>query len=516
MKTRQWLILCSLASIAACTKRDFNTSDNSQPLAWAVTSNGWTAADEQGFSDYVKKIGDARKAGQCSAVAQCMAMVPPGNLPAEKLTENFKPDCGRLAFLLRAYYAYRMRLPFAYSEIDNPTLEGRYTAGGNRVTGHTDQADFDYLEDFFGSAVGSFFTAYYRIPASTDIKSPNAFADIYPVSMSHDGVRPGTVYYDTNGHIAIVLDVKADGSIDTWNGHPDGSNSLRTFNTVNFAPPSSSRNLGGFLRFRGWKTKGNSADLRAIPNPEQPSFSLEQYGTRMHNGKEYTNYFEWVKARLGNGGKTNPLLQFRGMVEELCTKLQDRNVSVQKAIDAGLSNAKHPGLPPNIFGAEGDWESYSTPSGDLRSKMGYSELYSLVKQSISAIAANNRADYDFAGTANDLAKAYMSAWNEYNAKPTCVANARNSKGGAMPITLQTALKTTFDWSFDPYHCEELRWGQTGTATCNSGADKIDIYNKEAKLRWNTVKNSAVTTDYEYGNNSTKPATDFMPIIQPLL
>jgi hypothetical protein len=169
-------------------------------------------------------------------------------------------------------------------------------------------------------------------------------------------------------------------------------------------------------------------------------------------------------------------------------------------------------MPRNIFGAAGDWETYSTPSSDLRVKLAFLGLYSLVEKSLSALGSNNRSEYDFSGSRNDLAGAYAREWSSKNGSSECTANARNSNGGAMSISLDSAMKTVFDWSFDPYQCPELRWGITGSSTCNSDGNKLEMYTKQAKLRWNTNKDANANTDYNFGNNSSKPTTDFSPLL----
>lgn len=504
------------ASLGACKARTFDSpGDGALPLAWEVSSDGWTAADEQGFSDYVKKIGAARQANQCTQVVECIAKVAPSNLAPEAMPSLGTIDCGRLPFLLRAYYAYRMRLPFAYQTITNATLAGRYTAEGNQVTGFRDQSGVPTVEKFFRSAVGNYFTAYYRIPTENNPAAPGAFADTYPVAINSVGVRPGTVYYDVAGHVAIVIAVNGDGSIVTWNGHPDNTNDMREFSEANFPnPPSGKRKLGGFLRFRSWKAVGNAADKKAVPNSVQEGYSLEQYEKPW--AAQGKNFYNFVQERLGSGGKMDPVAKFSGMVAELCAKITDRAVAVQSAVDFGLVKAVHPGLPRNIFQAENPWEKYSSPGSDMRSKMAFTALHSYVQNTLNAYQAGQIAPYSFSGTAAALAKAYMAAWTSIKAKPECTAKAKNSVGGAMPIGIEDAMINAYEWSFDPYHCPELRWGRQNASTCITDAQKNDIYKKEAKLRWNTLKDSEANTGFDFGNNSSRPVSNFLPLLSQYL
>ncbi len=510
-------LIFSVAAVAACKPRAFNNADDgAQPLAWDVTSSGWTAADEQGFSDYVEKIGTARMEGKCnsSSVVDCVAKVPPGNLAPEPVPNMGTIDCGRLPFLLRAYYAYRMKLPFAYTKINNATLEGRYTP--NDVTGFRDQATSESVSGFFKSAVGAYFTAYYRIPTETDPNALNAFSDTYSVATDRVGIRPGTIYYDVAGHIAIVVKVYPDGTIDTWNGHPDGTNTIKEFNDANFPSlPSGSRKLGGFMRFRSWKAVGNGADKKAVPNPSQEAFGLEQYGrTWVKEGK---TFYEWVEKKLAIE-PINPMFRFPRRVKELCSSIGTRVYSVQKTVKAGLASQPHPGsLPPNIFQAKGDWEEYSTPGGDMRIRSGFIGLRKLVSESLAAVSQKNSSKYIYKGSANDLAREILASWNQFVASPRCIHSPSDSTGNAMPMNLEMAMKTVFDWSFDPYHCPELRWGQLTRATCPADGVKRSLFDKQAKLRWNTKKpDGAESTGFDYGNNATRPEIEFMSALKPYL
>ena len=63
------------------------------------------------------------------------------------------------------------------------------------------------------------------------------------------------------------------------------------------------------------------------------------------------------------------------MVASNCADLCYRADAVNLALEAGLQNQAEPQrLPVNIYGTEGDWETYSTPSRDARLKTAFKEL----------------------------------------------------------------------------------------------------------------------------------------------
>ncbi len=63
------------------------------------------------------------------------------------------------------------------------------------------------------------------------------------------------------------------------------------------------------------------------------------------------------------------------MVDSNCNDLHYRYDAVVLALRAGLQNKAEPErLPANIYGTEGDWENFSTPSRDARLKTAFKEL----------------------------------------------------------------------------------------------------------------------------------------------
>ncbi len=71
----------------------------------------------------------------------------------------------------------------------------------------------------------------------------------------------------------------------------------------------------------------------------------------------------------------DPLAEIRDMVASNCADLSYRADAVTMGLEAGLENQTEPErLPVNIYGTDGDWEDYSTPSRDARLKTAFKEL----------------------------------------------------------------------------------------------------------------------------------------------
>lgn len=55
------------------------------------------------------------------------------------------------------------------------------------------------------------------------------FRDTYPVAINRNSIKPGTVLYDPNGHIAVVYEVTTNGKVHLIDAHPDNSLTAITY-----------------------------------------------------------------------------------------------------------------------------------------------------------------------------------------------------------------------------------------------------------------------------------------------
>ena len=153
-------------------------------------------------------------------------------------------------------------------------------------------------------------------------------------------------------------------------------------------------------------------------------------------------------------------------VQALCNDLQDRVTAVDRARQDGIARRAHPTrLPTNIYGTDGDWETYSTPGRDARLRASFVALYQLA-----------------ARAPRHLHPTILSTYESQAAQ--CGVAYTNSAGRSVPLTFENVLDRLFELSFDPYHCPELRWGAEGSelSTCPDGDDKRRWYAAQQNLR----------------------------------
>lgn len=462
-----------------------------QPIdqVWPA-ANTWNDRLEDEYSDFVERLGQAVASRRCRRLDQCLRDPGSNSLYDDATDRNLtlEADCADLPYILRAYFSYKRRLPFGFVS----SVSGR---GGVVRRGHLDLRyalnirpeawrtwrDYRTPREVLSAVGRRVHSGMYRI--APEIEN----GDFYPVAITRRAVRPGTVFYDPNGHVLVVAQVRRDGVIYLLDGHPDGSLTWKRFGQAFVT--GTARLGGGFKNFRPQRW----VDGRIVraSNASLPLFDgTAQYDSRRHfiNGQR-TTYHAWVRFSLSEGNTTvDPVTEFREQVRALCRDVADRVEAVNLAIAAGIHRRPHPGqLPTNIYGTYGEWELYSTPSRDARLKAAFRELRETL------VAWPN---------ANVLAPRLRQAWVEETARPECRFSYTNSLGQPVTFTLDTVLDRLFALSFDPYHCPELRWGapegSPERATCPDDAIKLSWYRNEQRLRNQIDREYGRPTPLDFG------------------
>jgi len=326
--------------------------------------------------------------------------------------------------------------------------------------------------------------------------------DLYPVKIDRKSLKPGTVLYDPNGHVAVVYKVEEDGRVLFMDAHPDNSLTRGTYGKKFVR---SSPGMGaGFKNWRPLKLVGATqrpdgtlvgGRVEFARNAELPDYSAEQfYGNasrpadREWASGQFTidgqplDYYDYVRTKMAGGSLTfEPVQEVRNMVRANCEDLRYRAEAVDLAIRAGIQNKAQPArLPTNIYGTEGEWEEFSTPSRDARLKASFKELRDQVQRFVEwHNAGDKRVRYQAGG----IVKTLLQAYDEEAA--LCTITYLRSNGTPVSLSYEEIRKRLFLLSFDPYHCIERRWGATQPAelsTCRDDATKAAWYAAQQGLR----------------------------------
>ena len=460
-----------------------------------VRHTEWTAADERDYGEFIAAIG----ASECRTVDACLhqAAVMFGG---ERADVTFLSDCADLPYVLRFYFAWHRGLPFSYAADVGPrgrADDARYSPHGNAILARHDMlsgADAMEAMDRMRDAVSS---ATYRVHPA--LEKPYA-SDFYSPAIGPKSIHAGTVIYDPNGHLAIIWKVERDGRLRYIDAHPDNSLTRGTYD-VRFVRASPGMGAGFKnwrpLRLEGARRQGDvyyGGHVALAANADIADFAMTQFfGTGVRpedddwkssafvlNGRRL-DYYDYVRAQMAGGTLSfDPVAEIGEMVASNCADLSYRADAVSAALEAGLANQAQPArLPVNIYGADGDWEDYSTPSRDARLKTAFKEL----RDDAASFAAMGRAhDPALAYRGGDLADDMLAAYD--GAAAACTVTYRRSDGSPVSFGYEEARRRLFRLSFDPYQCVEQRWGASGAelATCRDGAVKQAWYGAEQALR----------------------------------
>ncbi|HEY7247927.1 MAG TPA: hypothetical protein VH678_29010 [Xanthobacteraceae bacterium] len=309
-----------------------------------------------------------------------------------------RPDCADLPYFLRAYFAFKMGLPFGYSKCSRggggqgPTchawwniqreepapvpveprpLMGMITPPAPRPVSMAPPRRPPGLAASFGHYVSTTVAdGVHSGSARTALNDENT--DYYPVPLSQDTLRPGTIYADPYGHVLVIArrvaqTEDAAGVILAVDGQPDGTVARKRFWRGNFLFAQDPALGGpGFKRFRPIMRDKNGT-LRRLSNaeiakdPQYGDFSLDQAKLGIED------FYD----RMDDVMSPSPLDPLRAMKEAITSleeQVKTRVVSVEngrKWQGSGRGDAEMP-EGATIFETGGAWEDFATPARDLR------------------------------------------------------------------------------------------------------------------------------------------------------
>jgi hypothetical protein len=532
-RAKNWLWAAGVGAAAACAfqplpavARDnpgrpsarLERGDDAAPsradLTYIVRHDHWTADDERGYGEFIAAIGESN----CRTVDSCLKGPANPFRASDADDAHFQSDCADLPYYLRGYYAWKRGLPFAYEAAVaplGPTNDIRYSPDGNEVTARrtvtTGSTTGPALLNRLRNSVSS---AMYRI--HPDRETPIE-PDLYSPALTPKAIRLGTVIYDPNGHLAIIYRIEKNGRILYIDAHPDNSLTRGPYDK-RFVRSRPGMGAG----FKNWRpialkdyTQGPRGALLggtivAAPDRDIADFSDEQYfgngrqrvadanwaAARFTLNGESLDYYDYVRAKLGGGSlKFDPINELREMVRSNCADLHYRADAVTLGLQAGLQNQPHPErLPYNIYGTNGDWETYSTPSRDARLKTAFKEVRDTAERFVRLRAAGD-SKLVYAG--GDLVGDLLAAYDQESA--ACTVSYRKSDGATVTIGYEDARMRLFRMSFDPYQCVELRWGADDAdelKSCRDGETKRDWYGAEQALRNQTDRTYEARMDHD--------------------
>jgi hypothetical protein len=484
--------------IAAC--QDVRVGGGpSRPLGgsgtWAVTRD-WNRGTESLFSAWVEKLFDdpldrepswrafheVTRDPERNALYEHMGL---GEDDGDGL--RLEPDCADLPYFLRAYFAWKLGLPFGFSECNRgeggtPPRCGRWHS--NLEPPSSDPTELARMQDFFSRRLAWVVqSGAGRTPAANDR------TDLYPTRIAADTLVPGTVYADPYGHTLVVVrrlpqTATSGGLLLAVDAQPDGTVARKRYwrGTFLFAVDPS---LGsaGFKHFRPVVREG--AALRPLDNREIAAsadygdYSLEQ------DEAGAAGFYDRVDDVLSPSPR-DPVLAFRETIEALDEQIRARILSVANGEEwVGA----HPGtiaMPDGaeIFETTGAWEDFATPARDLRLLIAIDVVRGFPDEVTRRPARFAiPADRSPAAIEDDLAALLRTEATSRSFTYT------RSDGSVWTLTLAdvVARAGALEAAYDPNDCVEVRWGAPAdsaeASTCTRRAPAEQRARMERYREW---------------------------------
>ena len=483
---------------------------------WQV-KNSWNATNEALFSAWVAKLFDGPPDQDLSwKVWYEVLRDQSRNFLFNYLGRNEdntqtgqRPDCADFVYFLRAYFAFKMGLPFGYSncsrgfggkppkcylwfDVEHPEVtrpapppEQDVVAAAEPPSPAPPQSHgilrlFSRTEPPPADAPVAApvqpkpappkrptnFSEYLRdvgdVVHTGAVRAGDENADFYTVPLTQEALRPGTVYGDPYGHVLMLVRrvPEANGTPGVFlavDAEPDGSITRKRFWRGNFLfvhEPA----LGspGFKHFRPIMRGEKGGSLHRLStaeiakNPQYGDFSLEQ--SQMTPEEFYD--------RMDDVMSPEPLDPMRAMTDAI-TSLTEQIKTRVTAVDNGrkyqLKQAGETSMPDgaSIFETTGPWEDYSTPARDFRLLIAIDVVRNFPDRFV------RRADHyaiPAGKTVADMRSELQNALaSELAARKITYTR---SDGSQWTLSVKDVVDRAADYemAYNPNDCVELRWG----------------------------------------------------------
>lgn len=398
-----------------------------------------------------------------------------------------QPDCADNPFFLRAYFGWKLGLPFGYHVFDRGSLIHNPKAG-QWITNETSSPKTQPVAAFnaFLRKISDGVHSGTARAALDDINS-----DYYPVPLEQWALRPGTVFADPYGHTLILtsrIPQTRDhpGLLLSVDAQPDGTIGIKRFWKGNFL-----FNTTGVVGEPGFKA------FRPIPVNKGMPYLMQNKELKATAGfvpfslqqrKMGTGIFYHTMGRLINPKPLDPETALLDLIQALHEQLMVRITSVANS-EAYFK--LHPGevipMPSSatgIFQAGGQWENFSTPNRDLRLLIAMDAILDFPDQIV-----RSPKDFNISGEGSpEQVKKKLQTILHQKVSKLSVSYTRTN-GSLQKLTIGEILKRkdAFEMAYNPNDGIEIRWGAPENsderATCHRRAPSNQLEKMHSVRKW---------------------------------
>jgi hypothetical protein len=376
------------------------------------TKQAWNRATENLYSAWIETLFDAPLEEAPSWKAMHEVLRDPSRnvlfnhlgLREDQKGLVIQPDCADVPYFLRAYFAFKMGLPFGYAKCTRgdggqaPKCPQWWNIVNEEPPPAPPPEQLIAQQGFFGmfgpppvaaqpvlklprkpQGLVPGFGYYLRTTIANAVHSGNGRTaaddddtDYYPVPLSEDALRPGTIYADPYGHVLVLVKrvpQTGDGAgvFLAVDGQPDGTVARKRFWRGNFLfAQDPALGSPGFKRFRpivrektGTLRRLTNNEIANNPNygdysPEQSKLAVEEFYDRMDD--------------VMSPAPLEPMRALKEAITALEEQVNARVASVENGRKYLVEGGREVAMPDgaSIFETTGAWEDFATPSRDLR------------------------------------------------------------------------------------------------------------------------------------------------------
>jgi hypothetical protein len=434
-------------------------------------------------------------------------------LPGEDARLDLEPDCADLPYFLRAYFAWKLRLPFVY----------RACTRGRKDTPPlcepTVLSNLDSVPD--ANNVAAFRRFVRRMAGTVHSSSPRTLpdddhTDLYPLRMTRQAMRPGTVFADPYGHVLVVARWKPQGVTDYGmligaDAQPDGTVGRRRFwrGSFLFTPKTDLVGAG----FKGWRPVRDEGTVETAQtaDAEEPVDEIETEagpvaglqpwkistngelrkagGVRAWSDAQYkgtADDFYVAMEGMINPRALDPVRMQTSLVDALEESVQRRLSSVQNGEEFMNARGYAPIEMPRgaaLFLTTGPWEDYSTPSRDMRLLISIDAVVSFPETVAAHPERFGTRDADRDEAVHRVREALRV---ELERRTFEYARSDGSPWRLSLADVVTRIKA-MEMAYNPNDCAELRWGapegSEERTTCKRRASTVQQSRMEKYRKW---------------------------------
>ena len=368
------------------------------------------------------------------------------------------PDCADNPYFLRAYFAWKLGLPFGFHEtswgtLESPPVAGRFIMAETRRP-HGQGNSVPAMSRFLDMVKNIVHAGNGRTALRADA------TDYYPLPLTRRALKPGTIYADPYGHTYTQVrwvgqTRKTPGLLLGADAQPDGTIGVKRFWKGNFLFTTEDV-VGepGFKAFRPIVLESGRPRLltnrEIAASPDYGDFSLQQE-------KMPADDFYAAMEKLINPQPLDAEAAFEDLFRALHEQLL---VRVDSVANGEAYMTAHPGMiipmpsGKSVFQSLGPWEDYSTPNRDLRLLIAIDTILEFPDK-----VARNPAAYEMGRKGPDEIRRELLALQHERAASLTITY-KGSDGSSRVLTLEDIFgrKDAFEMGYNPNDSIEIRWG----------------------------------------------------------